>query len=265
VRNLLVLGGTLPSQAAHPSNLNVGPEAFVDVNANNYGLVAGSVAIDAGVAVPGVTSDRAGTSRPQGATYDVGAYEWIPALASGDIVVHAGRHATVAGNWQVVPDVTAASEVRLWHPDAGEAFAKSAHPVHYFEVTVWVEAGKPYRLWLRGKAEANKASNDSVFVQFSGSLSAKGSPTYRIGTTSAARVTLKECSSCPLSAWGWQDNGDGVNGLGPLVKFATTGAQTVRVQTREDGFSIDQIVLSPATYLMVAPGPPRDDTTVLPE
>ena len=88
---------------------------------------------------------------------------------------------------------------------------------------------------------------------------------YRIGTTSAARVTLKECSTCPLSGWGWQDNGEGMNGLGPLVKFTTTGMQTVRVQTREDGFSIDQIVLSPSTYLMTAPGPVRDDMTVLPE
>ena len=266
VRNLLVLGGTLPSQAAHPSNRNAGPETFVDVNANNYGTVAGSAAIDAGVAIPGVTSDRTGASRPQGSGYDVGAYEWIPAVTSGDVVVHAGKHAIVAGNWQVISDPTAASGLRVSHPEAGAtASGVLLHPVHYFDVTVWVEAGKLYRLWLRGKAEANRASNDSVSVQFSGSVNTEGSPSYRIGTTSAARVTLKECSSCSLSGWGWQDNAVGVNGLGPLVKFTSTGTQTVRVQTREDGFSIDQIVLSPSTYLMTAPGPPRDDTTVLPE
>ena len=28
--------------------------------------------------------------------------------------------------------------------------------------------------------------------------------------------------------------------------FATTGPQTIRIQRREDGISIDQIVLSPA-------------------
>ena len=103
VRNLLLLGGTLPSQAAHPSNRNAGPEAFVNVNANNYGLVAGSTAIDAGVAVSEVTTDRAGTNRPQGGAFDVGVYEWVPVVTSGDIVVHAGRHATVAGGWQVIP------------------------------------------------------------------------------------------------------------------------------------------------------------------
>jgi hypothetical protein len=265
VRNLLVLGGSLPSEAAHPSNRSTGSDTFVDVNANNYGLVAGSAAVDAGVVVSGVMTDRAGTSRPQGAAYDVGAYEWIPVVTSGDIVVHAGRHALVAGSWQVIPDPTAASEVRVSHPDAGAKVMGSQHPVHYFEVSVWVEAGKSYRLWLRGKAEANRTSNDSVFVQFSGSLNTQGSALYRIGSKSAAMVTLQECSACPLSGWGWQDNGDGVNGLGPLVRFATTGNQTIRVQTREDGFSIDQIVLSPSTYLTIAPGPARDDTTILPE
>ena len=64
VRNLLLLGGTLPSQAAHPSNRNAGPEAFVKSNANNYGLVAGSTAIDAGVAVSEVRPiERARTDR----------------------------------------------------------------------------------------------------------------------------------------------------------------------------------------------------------
>jgi hypothetical protein len=266
VRNLLVLGTSRPSQASHTSNLNAGAEAFVDVNANNYALVAGSVAVDAGVALPEVTIDRVGTSRPQGATHDTGAHEWIPAIASGDVIVHAGKHATVAGGWQAVPDAGAANGTRLWHPDAGTPNAGvMAQPLFYFDVDVWVEAGKSYRVWLRGKAEANRASNDSAYVQFSGSLSVGGSPRYRIGTTSAMTVTLRECSACILSGWGWQDNGDGVNGLGPLVKFATTGRQTVRVQTREDGFSIDQIVLSPSTYLMTAPGPVRDDTTILPE
>jgi hypothetical protein len=267
VRNLLVLGPALPSQAAHPSNLAVGPEAFVNAAVHNYALAAGTPPIDAGVALSGVTTDRAGTSRPQGGGPDVGAYEWMPTGSTGGVVVHTGRHAIVAGNWQVLSDPSAASGLRVAHPDAGAAAIGSAqeYPVHYFEVSVWVEALTPYRLWLRGKAESDKAGNDSVYVQFSGSVNSNGNATYRIGTTSAAKVTLKECSSCPLSGWGWQDNGGGLNGLGPLVQFTTTGLQTVRVQTREDGFSIDQIVLSPSSYLITAPGPARDDVTVLPE
>jgi hypothetical protein len=41
--------------------------------------------------------------------------------------------------------------------------------------------------------------------------------------------------------------------LGPLVYFAFTGPQTIRVQTREDGFSIDQIVLSHTTFASTSP------------
>ncbi len=41
-------------------------------------------------------------------------------------------------------------------------------------MTFNAEAGKPYRLWIRGKAEPNNWANDSVFVQFSGSRHASG-------------------------------------------------------------------------------------------
>jgi len=37
------------------------------------------------------------------------------------------------------------------------------------------------------------------------------------------------------------------------------------VQSREDGFSIDQIVLSSGNYLDVAPGALKNDRTILPE
>jgi hypothetical protein len=79
VRNLLVLGTALPAQASHPSNRTAPANAFVDAARHNYALVRGASAIDSGVAILDVTTDRAGTSRPQGAAFDVGAYEWVPA------------------------------------------------------------------------------------------------------------------------------------------------------------------------------------------
>ena len=66
-----------------------------------------------------------------------------------------------------------------------------------------------------------------------------------------------------MSGWGWQDNGWGTNVLGPLIYFQRTGSQTIRVQTREDGFAIDQIVLSPGRFLDKSPGTLRNDTTIL--
>jgi hypothetical protein len=38
---------------------------------------------------------------------------------------------------------------------------------------------------------------------------------------------------------------------------------TMRVQVREDGVQLDQIVLSPTTYLSAAPGPPTADSTIV--
>jgi endonuclease/exonuclease/phosphatase family metal-dependent hydrolase len=102
-----------------------------------------------------------------------------------------------------------------------------------------------------------------VFVQFSGSVNSSGSAVYRTGTTNALEVNLEDCSGCGVSGWGWQDDGWGVGVLGPLVYFQTSGTQVIRVQTREDGMSIDQIVLSPANYLVAAPGALKNDGTIL--
>jgi len=51
--------------------------------------------------------------------------------------------------------------------------------------------------------------------------------------------------------------------LGPVVYFTTTGPQRLRIQTREDGLGIDQVVLSPGRYLSQAPGQLKNDTTIL--
>ena len=189
-----------------------------------------------------------------------------PGPASGDeIVIHAGLSATVAGGWRVETDATAASSVAVRHPNAGAAKVSTAaaNPAHYFELTFNADAGKPYRLWIRGTADSNAWSNDSVFVQFDGSVDGSGSPVWRIGTTSATEVNLEDCSGCGLAGWGWQDNGWGVGVLGPTITFATTGPQRIRIQTREDGLAIDQVVLSAVAYLNTAPGALRNDTTIL--
>jgi endonuclease/exonuclease/phosphatase family metal-dependent hydrolase len=114
---------------------------------------------------------------------------------------------------------------------------------------------------VHGKAESNYWGNDSVFVQFSGSVTSSGSSTYRIGSTSSTEMNLEDCSGCGLSGWKWQDNGYGSGILGPVIYFNTTGTHTLRIQTREDGLSIDQIILSPTTYLSKAPTTTLTTTT----
>jgi hypothetical protein len=67
-----------------------------------------------------------------------------------------------------------------------------------------------------------------------------------------------------ISGWGWTDNGYGLGVLGAPIYFGKSGPQTLRVQAREDGISIDQIVLSAEKYLTKAPGAVRSDATILP-
>jgi hypothetical protein len=182
---------------------------------------------------------------------------------TSDVVLYASETTAKAGNWVVEADATAAGGARIRYPDAGgpKLATAFANPTHYFETTFNAQAGVAYRLWMRGKADVNSTNNDSAWVQFSGSVDSSGTPVFRIGTTSATMFNLEECTGCGLSAWGWNDNLFG--GLGPLIYFATSGTQTIRVQLREDGLAIDQIVLSPQTYLNNAPSADKDDSTIL--
>jgi hypothetical protein len=187
-----------------------------------------------------------------------------PPAPTGTIVRYPGTDATAFGNWHAVADVTAAGGERMENPDAGvpKIAVAASSPVNYFELTFTAEANRPYRLWLRGLAERDSYNNDSVYVQFSGSVTPTGAPTNRIGTAQALAVVLEDCSGCGVAGWGWQDNGYGTGVLGPLLYF-TAGPQTIRVQQREDGIAIDQIVLSPDTYLTRPPGATKHDTTIL--
>jgi endonuclease/exonuclease/phosphatase family metal-dependent hydrolase len=191
--------------------------------------------------------------------------EATPEPTSHDNIVLRAAAATVGGNWLVERDCSAAGSARLVNPDMSLPRARAAaEPVDYFDLTFNADAGKPYRLWMRAKAADDNWRNDSVSVQFSGAVDARGLPVYRIGTEDRTLITLEDCISCGMSGWGWQDNGFGAGVLGPEIYFDTTGPQTIRFQRREDGISIDQIVLSATTWLAVAPGPTKDDSTILP-
>ena len=189
-----------------------------------------------------------------------------PSLPPGnEVVLYASEAPARVGGWNVVTDGTAAGGACIWNPDLGapKIVTPVAQPADYFEMSFYAVAGRAYRLWIRGKAQNDSPYNDSVFVQFSGSVDAGGAPVFRIGTTDATTMNLEDCLSCGLQGWGWQDNGWGVGVMGPLVYFSASGPQTLRVQVREDGLMIDQIVLSPQTFLSSSPGQLRNDTTIL--
>jgi phosphatidylserine/phosphatidylglycerophosphate/cardiolipin synthase-like enzyme len=191
----------------------------------------------------------------------------ITMLSANDIVLYAADATTIMGRWSLISDSTAAGGRRMDNPDAGAATITTplASPADYFELTFNAQVGRAYRLWLRGRANNNSGYSDSIYAQFSGSIDGQGAPIYRIGTSSGAWVNLEDCGGCANNGWGWQDNGFGAGVLGPLISFATGGPQTIRIQVREDGFSIDQIVLSPDTFVTMAPGTQKLDALILPK
>jgi phosphatidylserine/phosphatidylglycerophosphate/cardiolipin synthase-like enzyme len=187
-------------------------------------------------------------------------------LGPGDVLLYGMDGRITGAAWKKVSDATAAGGQRLWNPNqnAAKIVTASAGPASYVEFTFNAVAGRPYRLWMRGRAENDYYGNDSAFVQFSGTVNASGVPMYRIGTTSAAAYVLENCNGCGLAFWGWQDTAYGLTVSPAPIYFATTGPQTVRIQQREDGLSIDQILLSPQTFRQTAPGSLKNDRTIYP-
>jgi len=172
--------------------------------------------------------------------------------------------ADVHGNWQVLADTTAAGSAALSNPDAAAAKISPAlaSPVNYFEMPFQAVSGVPYHLWVRLRAQGNSFANDSVHLQFNDAVTSSGSAAMRIGTSASAEVVLQNgAAGAADHGWGWTDNGWGSPGAN--IYFAQTGAHRLRVQQREDGAIVDQIVLSPNQYLTLAPGPRQDDATVL--
>jgi len=185
--------------------------------------------------------------------------------AGSDIVLYAADAINVNGQWWINSDWSAAGGQTLASTDYGWSSTNTAlaWPSNYVEFTFSAPANTPFHVWLRMKAWADSKWNDSVYVQFSDSVDSNGSAIDRIGTTAALTVNLQSCNGCTLSGWGWMDGAYWLSQL-TTVSFSTDGTHTLRIQTREDGVMVDQVVLSPSTYLWSAPGPQVNDWTILP-
>jgi hypothetical protein len=171
------------------------------------------------------------------------------------------------GTFSQVPDSTAAGGERGYDSNLGRAKVPAPVPFSANRIILGFVADptQTYKLWLRLKADGNHWSNDSVWVQFTGSTDVQGNAIYRVGTTSGLAVNLEECLGCGVSGWGWADDGWGAPNLnGVMLRFPTGGHQSIVIQTREDGVSIDQLVLSSSTYATTRPGPAKNDATILP-
>jgi hypothetical protein len=215
-----------------------------------------------------ISVDGTGSRDPDGAVLD---YLWSwgdEVLVRAADLPAAAIHGT---EWKKSTISDAAGGAMLLNPDKGAAKRVSAlaSPGSYVEFTVNVAAGVPYRLWLRSRATINPSNpisrpyeNDSLYVQFSGAVTATGAAVARIGTTSALAIILEDRYDAGVSGWGWSDAGYGA--VAPPVYFAQTGPQTIRIQQREDGIGWDQLILSSAAFPSL-PGATKNDTTIVDE
>ena len=172
----------------------------------------------------------------------------VHASAGQDIVLYASDVTTIQGNWARVANSMGAGGQMLSSADNGSSSLNNplASPADYFEATFTATASTQYHVWVRLRAGANSKWNDSVWLQFNDAYDTNWSAVYRTGSTNGLLVNLENCSGCGVSNWGWQDRSWWL-GQSAVMQFSTTGSHTLRVQTREDGVQIDQIVLSSST------------------
>jgi hypothetical protein len=187
---------------------------------------------------------------------------------NANVVIYASDTSSMAlhGGWTTASDSTSPNGIKLVTPDNGWASANAPPSTlgDYIDVTFAANAGTPYTLWLRLQAPARSKYNDAVWVQFSDAL-ANGSAVYPLNSASALLVNLAtDAAAGSLNGWGWC-NGAYWLSQPTTIAFATSGSHTLRIQVREDGVQLDQIVLSPTTYLNAPPGPATLDPTIVPK
>jgi hypothetical protein len=185
-----------------------------------------------------------------------------------DIVIYASDipPASLHGSWTTAADGSSPDGVKLMTADVGWASTVNAlaAPEHYIDVTFDAVANTPYRLWLRIRAVNNSKWNDSLWVQFSDARF-NGASIYPIGAQSALDVNLAtDAGAASLNGWGWQNTAYWLN-QPTTFTFPTSGPHTLRIQVREDGVELDQIVLSPVTFLNTRPGSLTNDSTIVPK
>jgi hypothetical protein len=171
------------------------------------------------------------------------------------------------GTWARVEDPSAADGERYVEPNQGapKSAAPLAQPANYLWVEFISDPTLTYKLWVRGKAEGNSWANDSIWMQFTGATDASGNPAFRVGTTSGLAINLETCSGCGVSGWGWRDErwGPTLNSEPLLLRFPQGGVQYILIQSREDGMSVDQIILSAEKFRTTAPGSAKNDNTIV--
>lgn len=173
-----------------------------------------------------------------------------------EIVIHVGDVCEFHGNFHLASDDSGADRVRAEDmPNQGLRVgghfgnAAESSPTHYFDTNFKARSNTLYHVWARLKvaAASDFGTSDSLYLQFSDALE-DGDPVNRIGGSQGLVVSQGD------NTWAWDDIWQGTQTTGEIMSFEWSGDHTVRIQRREDGFAVDQIVLSSSTYFNQPPG-----------
>lgn len=184
--------------------------------------------------------------------------------APPDVVLYATDAVRTAGAWTRTPDTTAAGGMKLASTDNGWSATASAlaSPTHFVEFSFDAPPNTAYRVWVRLRALSNNKNNDSLYAQFSDAVTTGGQAVYRIGTTNSLTLNVATGNNGKMNGWAWVDDAYWLSQQSTIA-FTGSGAHTLRLQTREDGIQVDQIVLSPVTYMTRSPGQRSGDSTII--
>jgi len=160
-----------------------------------------------------------------------------------------------------LPD-RALSELRFWddpaspggrlvgYPNTGEELDPPPENDPHLTFTIPVRAGVPYRCWIHMKVgePGGVSQANLVWVQFSEAVNAAGDEVLAV--RSRSYLTARGPT---VQGWAWVSCDAEMPGLDRLVRFATSGEVTVRIQAGMEGVGFDQFILSPSRYLEDAP------------
>jgi hypothetical protein len=182
-----------------------------------------------------------------------------------DVVVRAAdvSQSALSGAWTLESDQSSPGGVKLTATEGDDdaADAPLKQPASYFDASFQADAHVPYRVWLRLAPGSGPSAGTSVWVQFS-DAEIRDAPAYRLGTRAGLLVSLDACEGCASPGWGWRDSSPRLAQLS-VVTFRSRGWHRVRVQVRDGGVQLDQVVLSSRAYVNGPPGAAQGDRTTV--
>ena len=234
---------------------------FANAAAYDFHLTAASPAIDAGVAVPGLTTDLGGAARPAGAAVDLGAYEYgaVPAGSGGgtapapppapappaNVTLNKDLSASTAMGAGSTPDLAgdaddatawtaAASDGQWLQVDLGTPYSLTGAEILWggvYASNYKLQVSNDGAAWTDAYATAAGGGGDET-VAFS-TVTARFARIAEIARSGPAGVSIRELALRGVAAAGADTAPPSITGINTTVTLAVDGLLRVAWNTSE--------------------------------